>query len=62
MSDFTFIAIVIILYKLVAQPLIVNSRKRNPENHQTSSIKKESPPQQKDPETPGDYVDYEEVK
>lgn len=61
MSDFTFIALAIILYKLVAEPFFTGYKKKQNAVRKNESTKKDNP-QQKAPEAPGDYVDYEEVK
>lgn len=64
MSDFAWIAFIIIIYLLVIRPLFQGAvGKPMPPRSGNNTIKKNHPPvDTTDKKNEGDYVDYEEVK
>ena len=65
MSDFAWIAFIIIIYLLVIRPMFQGAvNKQGPEQNRRSDMKrKPSPPAENSGKNrEGDYVDYEEIK
>ncbi len=61
MSDFAWIALVIIVYMVVIKPMMQGILNQ-PAKGQPSSPKSQGAPKQPKQGKEGDYVDYEEIK